>query len=46
MIGLIGIGNDGMTVCAPNGAPLFALPAWLAWRIQRAQHAVARLTHR
>lgn len=45
-IGLMGVGNDGKTLYAPNGKELFKVPTWLSWIIQKIQHKIARLTHR
>ena len=45
-IGLMGIGDDGRTMYAPNGKRLFVIPSYLAAIIQRVQHKIARLTHR
>ena len=44
-IGLMGVKNDERTLVAPNGKILFKAPKWLAWRIQKAQHKIASLTH-
>jgi len=45
-IGLMGVQNDGRTLVSPGGRRLFAVPTWLARRIQAAQHWVARRTWR
>lgn len=42
MIGLMGVKNDGKTLVTAQGKQLFAVPKWLAWRIQAAQHWVAK----
>ena len=44
MIGLLGVKNDGKTLVSPSGRTLFAVPRWLAWRIQRLQHWIAMRT--
>ena len=36
--GLMGVGNDGKTLYAPNGEKLFKLPFGLAWKVQAIQH--------
>ena len=46
MIGLMGVQNDGKTLVTPKGKILFAVPSWMASRIQRIQHWVAQLTWR
>ncbi len=43
-IGLMGIKNDGKTLVTPKGKKLFAVPKWLAWKIQRIQHCIAQKT--
>lgn len=42
-IGLMGVDSDNV-LYAPGGRRLFKVPEWAGWRIQRAQHWVARLT--
>jgi len=42
-IGLMGVQGDGCLI-TPNGRKLFRVPMWMACRIQRAQHWIARLT--
>jgi hypothetical protein len=46
MIGLMGVKNDGKTLVTPNGKNLSSVPSWLARRIQRIQHWVAKKTWR
>lgn len=45
-IGLMGVQNDGRALMSPSGKELFKAPRFLAWRIQRIQHCLARLTWR
>jgi len=45
-IGLMGIKNDGKTLVSPSGKNLFAVPSWLARRLQAVQHWIARQTWR
>ena len=40
-IGMMGVGDDGVTLYAPSGRRIVSVPKWLAIRIQRAQQWVA-----
>lgn len=46
MIGLMGVENDGKTLVTPKGKKILSVPRWLAWRIQRFQHWVSRMSCR
>jgi ribosomal protein L24E len=45
-IGLMGVDNDGKTLYTPSGKKLFKVPRFLAWKIQRIQHYIAKKTWR
>jgi len=45
-IGLMGIENDGKTLISPKGKNLISLPFWLACKVQKIQHFIAKLTWR
>jgi len=43
LIGLMGVANDG-TLISPSGKWAMKCPLWLACKIQRVQHTVARFS--
>lgn len=44
--GLLGLGNDCMTLYHPDGSSLFKAPKWIAPTIQRIQHRIFWLTYK